>query len=73
MMSRFILLALATLAMLCESQICLAASDMGGVGLLQNIFKCYSASNWYGGNHGGKRVRAYRYSKTFRIDTVMNL
>lgn len=48
MMSRFILLALATLAMLCESQICLAASDMGEVGLLQNIFKCYSASNWYG-------------------------
>ena len=37
MMSRFILLALATLAMLCESQICLAASDMGEVGLLQNI------------------------------------
>ena len=73
MMSRFILLALATLAMLCESQICLAASDMGEVGMLQNIFKCYSASNWYGGNHGGKRVRAYRYSKTFRIDTVMNL
>lgn len=73
MMSRFILLALATLAMLCESQICLAASDMGEVWLLQNIFKCYSASNWYGGNHGGRRVRAYRYSKTFRIDTVMNL
>ena len=78
MMSRFILLALATLAMLCESQICLAASDMGEVGLLQNIFKCYSASNWYGGNHKGqslrgRRVRAYRYSKTFRIDTVMNL
>ena len=48
MMSRFILLALATLAMLFESQICLAASDMGEVGLLQNIFKCYSASNWYG-------------------------
>ena len=56
MMSRFILLALATLAMLCESQICLAASDMGGVGLLQNIFKCYSASNWYGGNHKGQSL-----------------
>ena len=26
----------------------IAASDMGEVGLLQNIFKCYSASNWYG-------------------------
>ena len=47
-MSRFTLLVLAALAMFCESQICLAASDMGEVGLLQNIFKCYSASNWYG-------------------------
>lgn len=47
-MSRYILLVLAAFAIFCERQTCLAAGDMGEVGSLQNIFKCYSASNWYG-------------------------